>query len=238
MYRSIALGACFTTAFFLQFAASQFTGSIAPIGAETDGFVIVTIENNSTGNYSMEARNNIFDDANPYRPLRVKTQAGALVTLVGSSYSYGQLTDAAFISMSPGAVWQRTFNLTEYIPADPKLKIPTSECFTVSFPSGLFAVNTTSFTADEHLATGFLAGASAEIFVQSPPLHLNITVMPATAAEAASPTVTSQPVGAQRAATLVQGTGKPGLGASAPTTGNSIDNYLSGTTHLFGPHKV
>lgn len=238
MYHSIALGACFTTAVFLQFAASQFTGSIAPIGAETGGFVIVTIENSSTGNYSLAARNNIFDDANPYQPLRVKTQAGALVTLVGSLYGYGQLTDAAFISMSPGAVWQRTFNMTEYIPADPKLIIPTSQCFTVSFPSGLYAVNTTNFAADEHLATGFLAGTSAEISIQSPPLHLNITVMPGTAVQGASPTVTSQPVGAQRAATLVQGTGKPGLGASAATAGTSVDNYLSGVAHLFGPPKV
>lgn len=238
MYHSIALGAFFTTTVLQQFAASQFVGTIAPYGPELGGLIMVTIENNSTGNYSVEARNNIFDDANPYRPLRVKTQAGTLVTLVGSSYPYGQLADSAFVTMSPGAVWQREFNMTEYIPVDPALKIPTSECFSVSFPDGLFAVNTTNFVTDEHLATGFLGGASVEIFIQGPPLHLNITAMPGTLLQPATATATAQPVGTQPTATLVQGTAKPGLGASTPSSGNSIDNYLSGVTSLFGPHKL
>jgi len=238
MYQSIALSALFTTALLQQFAASQFVGTIAPIGSETDGLIMVTIQNNSTGNYSIEARNNLYDDANPYQPLKVKTQAGTLVTLVGSSYPYGQLVDSAFVTMSPGAVWQREFNMTEYIPTDPTVKIPTSKCFSISFPDALFAVNTTNFVADEHLATGFLGGASVETFIKSTPLHLNITVMPGTLLQAATATVTAEPVGTQQAATLVQGTAKPGLGGVTPPSGNSIDNYLSGVTSLFGPHKV
>lgn len=239
MYHSIALGAFFTTTFLQHFAASQFVGTITPYGPDADGLIMVTIQNPSTGNYSVEARNNIFDDANPYQPLRVKTLAGKYVTLVGSSYPYGQTTDSAFVSMSPGAVWQREFNMTEYIPADPSLKIPTSECFTVSFPDGLFAVNTTNFVANENLATGFFGGASVQVFIQSSPLHLNITAMPGTPLASTASTTTA-PVGTQPTAKLVQGTAKPGLGGSAPASGSSIDSYLSGVTSLFGsgPHKL
>jgi len=237
MYHSIALGAFFASNFLQQFVASQFVGTIASVGHETDGLIMVTIENKSTGNYSLEARNNLFDNANPYRPLTVKTLAGTLVTLVGSSYPYGQLVDSAFVTMSPGAVWQRDFNMTEYIPVDPTLKIPTTECFSVSFTDGLFAVNTTNFVANENLATGFLGGASAEIFIKSSPLHLNITVMPGTLLQAATATVTAEPVGTQLAATLVQGTAAPGVGGAMASSGNSIDAYTSGLTSLFGPHK-
>lgn len=239
MYHSIAFGALFTTTFLHRFAASQFVGTIANVGAETSGLLMVTIENNSTGNYSFEARNNLFDNANPYQPLTVRTLAGTIVTLVGALYPYGELTDSAFITMSPGAIWQKELNMTEYIPFDPTLKIPTSECFSVSIPDGLFAVNTTDFVQGEDLATAFFKGDTVEIFVEAPALHLNITVLPGTNLQIASQTATSVSVGKQPAATLVQGTESAGPGGAEPTggLGTSIDAYTQDVGSLFGPHK-
>lgn len=237
MYHSNALGALLVTGFLQKFAASQFSGTILPYGTDGDGIVLVTIQNESTGNYSIEARNNLFDEKNPYRPLTVKNLAGQRVIPVGSQYPYPQISDDAFIPMNPGAIWQRELNMTEYIPADPNLTVPTSQCFTIGFTSGIFAVNTTDFVAGEQLATGFLGGNSVEIRIKSPPIHLNITVEPEPVLGPLPPTATSTatPVGAQPAATLVQGTGAPGFGGSTSQAGTNIDDYTQGR-NLYGPN--
>ena len=229
MYRSITLGALFYSC-FQPFTNAQLTGRMSNVGTETGGIVLVTIANNSTGNYSIEARNNLFDDANPYQPLRVKNLAGAGITLLGKQAAYGPLTDSAFISMSPGSVWQKVLNMTEYIPPDPALLNPTSECFSLYFPDGLFAVNTTNFVADEDLATGFLKGNTADIFITATPLHINVTVMPGKQTAGAATTAT---IASQEPATLIAGTASAGPGGAQPTLGSSIDSYLGGTTGIF-----
>ncbi len=229
MYRSLTLAAFFTSC-VQRLTTAQFTGTLSSIHGETDGILEVLIENTSTGNYSIEARNNLFDDVNPYQPLAVKNLVGTNMVLVGSQAVYGPLSDAAFITMSPGAVWRRTLNMTEYMLPDPTLLKPSSECFTIRFPDGIFAVNTTAFVANEDLATGFLKGASAEIFVTATPLHMNITIMPGKLPAAVAATAT---VGAQLAGELVQGTATGGLGGAAPTVGASIDSYTLGSTSLF-----
>lgn len=236
MYLSLALGGLLVSAFLQQFATSQFSGTIVPHGNDGDGIILVTIQNESTGNYSIEARNNLFDDKNPYRPLTVKNLAGQRVALVGSLYPYPQISDEAFIPMNPAAIWQREFNMTEYMPPDPLLKVPTSQCFSISFTSGIFAVNTTDFVPGEQLATGFLGGNAVQINIKSPPIHLNITVEPKPVLQQVpTATSTATPVGAQPAATLVQGTGAPGLGGTTPQPGTSIDDYTQGLA-LYGPN--
>ena len=235
MFHNLLLAALFGS-YMQQLASAQlsFTGSLVPQGTESSGIVLVTIENTSTGNYSIEARNNLFDDANPYRPLTVKNLAGQAVTLVGTEATYGQLTDSAFVSMGPGAVWQKELNMTEYIPPDPTATKVASQCFSVSFPDGLFAVNTTGFVSDENLATGFLKGDSTEVFVEGSPLHLNVTVTPGKQAYAAA---TSATVGMQEPATLIQGTAT-GVGGAQATVGNSIDDYLGGAAGIFAKEQA
>ena len=232
MFHHSKLGtALFLTYTFLQsrLATAQLIGSINHYGDETDGFLSVTVENNGTANYSIEARNNLFDDLNPYRPLVVKNLAGQIVPLVGTLYPYGSVDDSAFIGMSPGSIWQRILNMTEYIEPDTTASQPHSECFSVGFPSGIFAVNTTDFVAGENLATGFLGHDAVELFVAATPLHLNITVGAGLQAEAQA---TTAAVGVQAPATLVAGTGT-GLGASTPSVGSNINDYLGGAVGIF-----
>ena len=231
MYQSAFLSALLLTVGLQRYAQAQFAGAITHVGPETDGILMVMIENNSTGNYSIEARNNLFDDANPYQPIVIQTLAGKRLTLVGTQAPYGQLTDSAFLTMPPGAIWQRTLNMTEYIPPDATATKSYSECFTASFPDGIFAVNTTDFQPDEDLATGFLKGDSVQIFIEAPPLHLNITVQAGAAAAAVESTAT---VGTQAAATLILGTATAvGHGGAAPTLGSSIDTYTNDATAIF-----
>ena len=228
MHRSIILTAFLQAC--LQKATAQFTGLFSSVGSESSGILTVTILNNSTGNYSIEARNNLFDNANPYQPLQVRNLAGVPITLVGTQTAYGPIADSAFVTMSPGSIWEKTLNMTEYIPPDATATKPYSECFSVNFPDGLFAVNTTDFVGNEDLATGFLKGDSADIFITGTPLHLNITIQPG---KQAASTATTATVGAQQFATLVQGTASPGPGGAAPSYGSSIDDYLGVSSGIF-----
>lgn len=230
MYQSFLLSALVTIAFLQQVVNGQLKGVINHVGPEIDGILLATVENTSAENYSIEARNNLFDNANPFQPLTVTTLSGTPVLLVGTQVQYGELTDSAFVSMPPGAIWQRVFNMTEYIPPDSTATKAYSACFAVSFPTGAFAVNTTDFLADEDLATGFFGKASVELTITATPLHLNITVEAGLSAAAAAIT---QSVGTQAPATLVQVSATPGLGGAAPSIGASIDTYTAGAADIF-----
>lgn len=204
----------------------QLVGSILHIGAEGDGLIMVTVENNGTGNYSIEARNNLFDTENPYQPMNVTNFAGKSVSLVGAEYPYGELTDGSFIQLPAGAVWQRELNLTAYMPPDATLTKPTASCYYVTFPDGFWAINTTNMPSGESLATEFLTpGASrlVDLYIVSNILHLNLTVVPATPA---TPLASTVAIPQQAQATEVVGTHTIGI-ASSPTDGTSIDEYDS-----------
>ena len=232
MYSFFSFTTLFTACLFQKYAIGQLFGAINHIGDELGGLVLVTIENNSTGNYSMEAINNLFDSNNPYQPLTVNTVAGKAVNLLGSLYSYGTLSDLYFVSMPPGAIWQREFNLTEYLAPDYTITKPTSICYVVSIPSGMWAINTTAFTAGEDLATGFFNKedpALTYLKVQSVPIHVNITSMPETDYTApALASMTAEYAPTQAAATLVVPSSTAvGLGGGGPVAGTSIDPYLT-----------
>ena len=168
MYSSTAfiLNALFTATLFQPLVtAQQLVGSILHAGDEGDGLVVVTVENNSTSNFSIEARNNLFDTEYPWQPLNITNMAGAAVKLLGAQYAYGQLDDAAFVSMPAGAVWQRELNISSYLPPDDTITKPTSNCYTVAFPDGFWAIKTDDMPSGESLATEFLSPGASRVVV-------------------------------------------------------------------------
>lgn len=188
--------------------------------------VLITVENNSTSNYSIEARNNLFDTNNPYQPMNVTTLAGQTVSLVGAEYPYGLLTDASFVQLPAGAIWQRLVNITAYMPADITITKPTASCYYVTFPDGFWAIDTTGMPLGENLATEFLTpGASrlVDLYVASNILHLNVSVVPGNPATNVASTVA---IPQQPAATEIVGSQTIGIASSA-TIGTSIDEYDS-----------
>ncbi|CAD6591390.1 MAG: hypothetical protein ASARMPRED_005368 [Alectoria sarmentosa] len=202
----------------------QLAGSIQQLGIEGDGIVLITVENNSTRNYSIEARNNLFDTNNPYQPMNVSNLAGTQVSLIGAEYPYGLLTDASFVQMPAGALWQRELNITAYMPTDIALTKPTASCYYVTFPDGFWAIDTSSMPAGENLATEFLTpGASrlVDLYIASNILHLNVTAVPGNSAAIVA---TTAAIPQQPAATEVLGSQTIGI-ASSETYGTSIDEY-------------
>ena len=224
------LGAFFTASLFQPFVnGQQLYGSILHSGEENSGIVLITVENNSTANFSIEARNNLFDTENPWQPMNVTNMAGTEVTLVGAEYSYGLLDDGSFVTMPAGAVWQRELNLTAYMPADTTISKPTSKCYYVTFPNGFWAINTSDMEKGEDLATQFLTPGATRLIdlpVVSNVLHMNLTAIPASPATLTI--ATAQVIPQQPAATEVLGTQTVGMFAPIQTYGTSIDDYVLG----------
>ncbi len=221
------LSALLSATLFQPFAnAQQIVGSILHTAAEGDGIVLITVENNSTSDFSIEARNNLFDTNNPWQPMNVTNIAGKGVTLVGAEYQYGTLDDNSFVQMPAGAVWQRELNLTAYMPPDTTITKPTSKCYYVTFPDGFWAINTTDMPAGESLATQFLtpgANRLVDLYIVSSVLHINITTVPASPATLVA---TTEAIPQQPAATEMVGSQTVDLAAVA-TDGTSIDEYDS-----------
>ena len=226
------VSALFTATLFQPFAnGQQLYGSILHSGPEGDGIVLITLQNNSTSNYSIGARNNLFDTYNPWQPMNVTNMAGTPVMLVGAEYSYGLLDDASFVPMPAGAKWQRELNITSYMPPDPAITKPTSNCYYVTFPTGFWAINTTNLPEGENLATQFLtpgANRLVDLSIVSNILHLNVTTLPAspTTLVASTAAIPQQPAAAE-----LLGTQTVGL-APIITFGTSIDEYDA--SHLGG----
>ena len=219
------LTALFTATLFQPFVnGQQLYGSILHSGAEGDGVVLITVENNSTSNFSIEARNNLFDPDNPWQPLNITDFSGSQVSLVGAEYQYGQLTDGSFVPMPAGAMWQRELNLSSYMPPDTTVTKPTAKCYYVTFPNGFWSINTSNMPAGEQLATQFLtpgANRLVDLPIVSNVLHLNITVAPSSPATLKP---SSAPIPQQDAAIEMVGTQTVGL-LTIPTYGTSIDEY-------------
>ena len=214
------------TAFLFQPGVSgqQLYGSILHSGAEGNGMVLITVENNSTSNFSIESRNNLFDTNNPWQPMNITNLAGKQLTLVGAEYAYGELDDASFVSMPAGAIWQRELNLTAYMPPDATITKPTSNCYYVTFPDGFWAITTNNMPVGESLATVFLtpgANRLVDLYIASNVLHINISTIPASPVTL---TTTTEPIPQQQAASEMLGTQTIGLAALA-TDGTSIDEY-------------
>ena len=187
--------------------------------------MLLTLENNSTSNYSIEARNNLFDTDNPWQAMNITNLAGKQIPLVGAEYAYGTLDDTAFLPMPSGARWQRELNLTSYMPPDPTITTPTSKCYYVTFPNGFWAINTSDMPAEESLATQFLtpgANRLVDLYIESNVLHINLTTLPASAATLVIATTAAIPQ--QPVATEMVGTQTVGF-LALQTDGTSIDEY-------------
>ena len=220
-------GALFTTTLLQpHVAAQQLFGSIVHSGIESDGMILVTVENNSTSNFSIEARNNLFDLEHPWQPMTVTNLAGKAISLVGAEYAYGQLDDSSFLPMPSGAIWRRELNITSYMPPDTTITKATTNCYAITFPDGFWSINADNLQAGENLATEFLKpGASrlVDLSIYSGALHLNITSIPAGPATLVA---TAEAIPQQAEATEVLGSQTIGI-LPIQTYGTSIDEYDS-----------
>ncbi|KAI4197760.1 MAG: hypothetical protein LQ346_002920 [Caloplaca aetnensis] len=165
-----------------------FLGSLAWYPQQPE-LVLATISNNSTTNYAILAKNNLFDDRYPYSPMSVSTLSGTPVPLVGSRHPYPDIDDTQFKAFPVGAVWSRYFNMSEYIPASAEITVPTSQCFIFSLPKLVETLNLDVAKPGQHLADLFLTNGITQVTVESIPMHMNVTVIPGTGTTtAASPT--------------------------------------------------
>ena len=227
MFHSFLLQALVTAGFLHSVTNAQLTlkGALNYVESDVSGLVLVTIENNTPRDYFVAAENNLFDNDHPYQPLQVRRQNNSLVNLIGAQYSYSQQDDSSYLNISSGVIWQREFNLTQYMPpiSTAPNQQPDSECFNVSIPAvGWLASDTTDLQYGTNLATWMLQHPLQQLTINALPLHVNITVQPPTAA------ALTQGVPAQPLATEILGTQV--LSASDPRTtfGTSIDPYLGG----------
>ncbi|KAI4120907.1 MAG: hypothetical protein LQ338_006680 [Usnochroma carphineum] len=158
---------------------NDFLGSLTWYSQQPD-LVLATISNNSTTNYAILAKNNLFDDTNAYQPFSVTTLSGTPVTLVGTRYPYADIDDSQFRSFPVGAVWERYFNMSEYMPPSPLINAPASQCFIFSLPSKVETLNLDEAKPGQLLADLFLTYGIAQVTVDSNPIHMNVTVPPGT----------------------------------------------------------
>ena len=164
---------------------NDFMGSLTWYPQNPD-LLLATISNNSTVKYAVLAKNNLFDDAHPFAPLQVTDLSGTPITLVGSRWSYTGIDDTQFKDFPPGAVWQRYFNMSEYLPPSTQYKTPTSQCLAFALPPTVEALNKDQMTPNQHLADLFLSKGITEVTVDANPIHMNATVPPSTGTAAAA----------------------------------------------------
>ncbi|KAL8655456.1 MAG: hypothetical protein Q9210_000853 [Variospora velana] len=174
---------------------SSFTGSLTWYHQQPD-LVLASISNNSTTNYAILAKNNIFDDNYTYAPLQVQSLSGERVTLVGARHTYPEIEDSQFKSFPVGAVWERYLNMSDYMPPSPDIQTPMSQCFQFALAERVEGLNLDLATATQKLADLFLTNGLAQVAVESNPLHMNVTVAPGTPpATGTDQTLPPQPAG-------------------------------------------
>ncbi|KAL8707791.1 MAG: hypothetical protein Q9220_007243 [cf. Caloplaca sp. 1 TL-2023] len=176
---------------------NEFLGSLT-WNPQAPEFVLATISNNSTTHYAVLAKNNLFDDAHPITPISVATLSGTPVTLIGTRYPYPTIDDTQFKDFPPGTVWERYFNMSEYMPPSSSIKTATSECYSFQLPTLVEALDLDNMTPRQHLADLFLSEGLTNVAVSSLPIHMNVTLMAGTGttgASAAAQTLSPVPSG-------------------------------------------
>ncbi|KAL8701661.1 MAG: hypothetical protein Q9201_004793 [Fulgogasparrea decipioides] len=175
----------------------DFMGSLTWYAQQPD-FVLATVSNNSTTHYAILAKNNLFDDDHAFAPLTVATLYGAPVTLVGRRYPYPSIEDGQFKDFPPGTVWERYFNMSDFMPPSSSIKTPTSQCYSFSLPPTVEALNLDDAKPGQKLADLFLSEGLFEVKVDSNPIHMNVTVAPSaatTTAAGSAQTIPAEPSG-------------------------------------------
>ncbi|KAL8988574.1 MAG: hypothetical protein Q9177_002378 [Variospora cf. flavescens] len=171
--------------------------------ASTPDLVLASISNNSTTNYYILAKNNIFDDEHTYRPLQVQTLSEEPVPLVGGRHPYPEMADSQFKNFPVGAVWQRYLKMSDYMPPSPDIQIPTSQCFRFALPQRVEALNGDVKKADQPLSDLFLTNGLVQVPVESNPLHMNVTVAPGTPPATMAPGTGPTPIPPSQPAGLI-----------------------------------
>ncbi|KAL9024892.1 MAG: hypothetical protein Q9196_006180 [Gyalolechia fulgens] len=195
---------------------NQFMGSLTWYPQQPD-LLLASISNNSTINYAILAKNNLFDDAHPFAPFQVDTLYGTTLKLVGSRWPYPGIDDTQFKDFAPGSIWQRYFNVSLYVPPSGQYQEPTSECFTLSLPVQVDALARDPINPNQRLADLFFTKGLTQVSVSADPIHMNVTV-PSGTGNASVPEV-SQAIPAQPAGLIL---------APDQQSGEIVNLWLSG----------
>ncbi|KAL8686999.1 MAG: hypothetical protein Q9218_006709 [Villophora microphyllina] len=161
-------------------------------------FLLATVSNNSTTNYAVLAKNNLFDDAHPFNPFSVTTLSGTPVQLVGTRYGYQEITDSQFKFFPPGMVWERYFNMSDFMPPSSSISVPTSQCFAWQLPKAVEALNVDKATSGQGLADLYFSIGLDQVTLDSNPIHFNVTLSPGTPTTgpaSAAQTIPAEPSG-------------------------------------------
>ncbi|KAL8785788.1 MAG: hypothetical protein Q9213_003166 [Squamulea squamosa] len=177
---------------------NQFLGSLTWYPQQPD-LVLATVSNNSTAHYAILTKNNLFDDTHPYRPLLATSLSRAPITLVGSRYPYPLIEDAQFRDFPPGSVWERYFNMSQYLPPVADASAPESRCFSFQLPKTVEALAIDDTQTGQHLADIFLSQGLTNVELVSNPLHMNATVTPSRGTATAAAAGAAQSIPAQSA---------------------------------------
>ena len=138
--------------------------------------VLATIRNTGGVHYAVLTKNNLFDDLYPYRPLTVTSLPGEAVSLVGSRFSYPSIDDSQFRDFPPGTIWERYFNMSQYMPSYPEIQGQESRCFSFRLPRDIEALVIDGAQAKPRLADLFLTQGLDRVMLASNPLHMNVTI--------------------------------------------------------------
>ncbi|KAL8910271.1 MAG: hypothetical protein Q9171_004435 [Xanthocarpia ochracea] len=138
--------------------------------------VLATVRNTGGVHYSILTKNNLFDDLYPYRPLTVTSLPGVPVPLVGTRFSYPSIDDSQFRDFPPGTIWERYFNMSQYMPSYPEIQGQESRCFSFQLPRDIEALVLEDPEAKPRLADLFLTQGLDRVSLASNPLHMNVTI--------------------------------------------------------------
>ena len=152
----------------------QFNGTIE-VDSDTSNIITITVTNRGIHNYSILAKNNMFDNAHPFEPFSISTLAGTAVPMAGSRYEYATLNDAQFISFPPATAWSRQFNVSEFLLPDSNLTVAASQCYIITLPPTVPAILVDNISSSQRLADIFFSGGLTEVPMGSIPLHHNVT---------------------------------------------------------------
>lgn len=191
-------------------------------------YMLATVSNNSTTHYAILAKNNLFDDAHPFNPFSVTTLSGTKVTLMGTRYGYPDIDDTQFKDFAPGTVWERYFNMSDYMPPSASIQTPTSQCFSFQLPPTVEALNLDNAKPGQHLADLFFSEGLAEVTLDSNPIHYNVTIAPGTpttGAASAAQTIPAEPSGIYLAPSQQSGSALDLLESNSQDASAILDGY-------------
>ncbi|KAL8927921.1 MAG: hypothetical protein Q9172_001147 [Xanthocarpia lactea] len=154
---------------------TQLLGSLTWYPQRPD-LVLASIRNTSPVHLAILTKNNLFDDLYPYRPLAVFSLPGVNVQLVGTRFSYPSIDDSQFRDFPPGTIWERYFNMSQYMPSFPEVQGQESRCFSFRLPRDIEALVIDDAQAKPRLADLFLTQGLDRVSLASNPLHMNVTI--------------------------------------------------------------